>query len=167
MSTVRVSPYSSVHTVAHVATNMLNFLKEIIRDSGLDPSHLVNEWGTLEQAIKVWLTSRHLRTVVLEIFDPHTGHLVPPRWDLDVVYEYGADGTLWADGDAVRYHVQKAGLVPSMCKYRFVLDADPGRPHVAGWGPTTYRSTAGLRRLSVGTAIGGTGIGVTAAYWGK
>jgi hypothetical protein len=31
VSTVRVSPYSTVHTVAHVATNMLNFLKEIIR----------------------------------------------------------------------------------------------------------------------------------------
>jgi hypothetical protein len=127
----------------------------------------MNEWASLELAIKIWLNSRDLRAAILEIYNPQTGQLVPPRWDLDVVYEYGADGTLWADGDAIRYHVQKAGLVPSTCTYRFVLDANPGRPYVAGWVATTYRSTAGLRRVSVGTAIGGNGIGATAAYWGR
>ena len=144
MSTVRVSSYSTVHTVAHVTTNMLNFMKEIIRESGLDPSQLMDKWDSLERAIKTWLNSRDLEAVVLEIYNPRTDQLVPPRWDLDVVYEYGADGTLWADGDAIRYHVQKAGLVPSTCKYRFVLHTTAGRPDVAGWGPTEYRSTAGL-----------------------
>jgi len=165
MSTVRVNTYSSTHTIAHVTTNLLNFLKEIVRETGLDPAYLMDEWGSLERAIIAWLNSRDLRTVVLEIYNPSTDALVAPRWDLDVIYDYSGDGTLWADSDAIRYHVRKAGLVPSSCKYRFLLDTRPGRPDVSGWGPTKYRSTEGLKRLGVGSTIGGNGIGTDTTYW--
>ena len=167
MSTVRVNTYSSTHTIAHVTTNMLNFLKEIIRETGLDPSHLMDEWGSLERAIRTWLNSRHLYRVVLEIYDPRTDALVPPRWDIDVVYDYAGDGTLWADSNAIRYHVQKAGFAASRCKYRFILMNHDGRPDVEGWGPTNLRSTDGLSRYSIGSTIGGNGIGTDASYWRK
>jgi len=167
MSTVHVSPYTSVHTVAHVTTNMLNFLKEIIRETGLDPAQMMGQWASLERAIKTWLNSRDLNRVVLEIYNPRTNELVPPRWDIDVVYDYDGDGALWADGDAIRYHIQKAGLVASSCKYDFILQANPNRPDVEGWGPTTMRSTDGLTRRSIGSTIGGNGIGTTTSYWNK
>lgn len=167
MSRVHVSPYTSVHTVAHVTTNMLNFLKEIIRETGLDPAYLMNEWDLLERGIKAWLNSRHLYRVVLEIYNPTTGALVLPRWDIDVVYEYGADGTLWADGDAIRYHIRKAGLVASTCRYRIVLQTHSGSPDVIGFSSTTLRSTDGLTRRSVGSTIGGNGIGTNTSYWTK
>jgi hypothetical protein len=164
MSAVHVNPYSSTHTVAHVMTKMLNFLKEIIRESGLDPSHLMDEWESLELAINTWLNSRHLNTVILEIYDPKTDLLVKPRWDLDIIYDYGGDA-LWADGNAIRYHIKKAGLVPSSCKYRFVCDNKDGRPDVSGWSKTKLRSIEGLKKYSIGTAIGGTNIGTGAGYW--
>lgn len=167
MSSVHVSPYSSVHTVAHVTTNMLNFLKEIVRESGLDPAKLMDDWGVLERGMQTWLNSRHLYRVVLEIYNPRTDALVLPRWDLDVVYEYGADGTLWADGDAIRYHIRKAGLVLSTCSYRVLLQTHPGYEVVAGFSDGTLRSVEGLKRNSIGTTVGGNGIGTTASYWGK
>lgn len=167
MSTVRVGAYSSAHTVAHVTTSMLNFLKEIIRESGLDPSQLMDDWADLERAIHTWLTSRHLTRVVLEIYDSTTDVLVLPRWDLDVVYQDGADGSLWADGDAIRYHISKAGFVPSSCKYRIVLQTRDGRPDVSGFSSTMLRSTEGLQRRSIGATIGGNGIGTTTSYWTK
>jgi len=164
--TVNVTTYTSAHTIAHVTSKMLLLLKEIIREVGLDPSKLADEWENLERGVSTWLKSRHLNQLTLEIYNPRTDSLVS-RWDLDVIYGYGNDETFWADTEAIRYSITKAGMVASQCNYRFIIYTSPGRPDVSGWGPCTALSTEGFSRFSIGSAIGGNGIGTEISYWKK
>ena len=82
-----VSVYSYTHSVTYVADNILKSLKDIIRLSGLDPSGFVNDWQTYLLAASTWLKSGHLRSVVLEIFDPKTNALIT-RWDVEISYSW-------------------------------------------------------------------------------
>lgn len=170
MSSLAVSTYAlaynTTHTVTHVTGKMLLILKDIIRGIGLDPGKLTDQWGLLERGISTWLRSQHLKQVTLEVYNPKTDALVT-RWDLDVVYGYGSDDTFWADTDSIRYTIEKAGLVPSQCRYRFIVDTADGAPKVEGWSTCTARSTDGFRRYSIGATVGGNGIGTDVAYWKK
>lgn len=139
-----------------VSTGLIRSLRQIIKESGLNPAKMTNQWPTLENGVEVWLASRHLRSLVLEIHDPSRRHgddLVG-RFDFTINYGYypDADGELWLDPDTVYYTVRKAGAFPSLCDYRIVADNEPGRPDVAGWSTTSLRSTAGFTRHEVGTA---------------
>ena len=163
MTTVAVNTYT--HSVTYVADNILKSLKDIIRLSGLNPTNLVEGWSSTRLALKTWLSSRHLQTVVLEIFDPRTNMLVR-RWDIDVIYTTGlGDGGFWTDTEQLRYHVRKAGLAPNTAKYGLLLQNKPGYPPVPGWGPAQYRSTDGFVRHSLGSTIEHYGLGANAAYW--
>lgn len=166
MTSVAVNTYT--HSVVYVADNILKSLKDIIRLSGLDPSKLANDWDVNMRGIQTWLASGDLRSVILEIFDPKTDALVG-RWDIDVVYSTGLDddGQFWTDTDQIRYAVRKAGLMPSEARYRLVVDNKPGRPDVSGWSSTTYRSTDGFVRQSLGSTIEHNGLGGSTAYWRK
>jgi hypothetical protein len=166
MSATSTVTYNSTHTVTYVTDKMLLLLKEIIREIGLDPAKLVDEWGGLEKAVSTWLRSQHLKKVTLEIFDSKTDALVCP-WDLEVIYGYGGDGSFWADTTSIRYNIAKAGVLPSQCNYRFLIHNSPGRPDVDGWGPVKARSLEGFRRYNLGATIGGNGIGTEVAYWRK
>ncbi|MDH4459572.1 MAG: HORMA domain containing protein [Nevskia sp.] len=163
MTSVAVNTYT--HSVVYVADNILKSLKDIIRLSGLDPFNFVNSWSDYMRALQTWLGSRDLDVVVLEIFDPKTDKLVG-RWDIDVVYTTGAgNGAFWTDTDQIRYHVRKAGLLPSEAKYRLLLQNKAGRPDVEGWSNTQFRSTAGFVRHSLGSTVEHNGLGGSAAYW--
>ncbi len=165
MTSVAVNTYT--HSVTYVADNILKSMKDIIRLSGLDPTNLVDGWSSKTRALQAWLHSRHLETVVLEIFDPTTRALVG-RWDIDVIYTTGAgDGGFWTDTDQIKYDVRKAGLLPSEARYRLLLQNKPGRPDVDGWEPAEYRSTEGFARHSLGSTIEHSGLGGNAAYWRK
>ena len=154
------------HTVTHVANKMMQTLKEIIREIGLNPAAFISSWQLYETALTTWLGSRHLRRVVLEVYDPKNGALVT-RWDIDVAYDTVGEGTLWVNVAALRYAIAKAGLVASSCGYRLVFDNAPGRPHVPGMSACEYRSTAGFNRHAVGSTIGGNGITADTAYWSR
>ena len=163
MTTVTVNTYT--HSVTYVADNILKSIKDIIRLSGLDPTHLVESWESKMRAIRTWLHSGHLETVVLEIFDPRTDALVG-RWDIDVIYTTGlGDGGFWTDTEQIRYHIRKAGLAPGEARYRLVLQNRSGRPDVDGWKPTRFRSTDSFVRHSLGSTIEHYGLGASAAYW--
>jgi hypothetical protein len=155
-----------VHTVTYVTEKILLSLKEIIRGSGLDPAKMSRQWITLEQGISDWIKSHHLKQVHLEVFNPWNENLVC-RWDLDVLYDYNGDGSLWADIFAIRYNIAKAGLSPSGCDYRITVSLNPGYPKAPGWGTCNLFSTDGFHRFSVGTTIGAQGLGASAAYWSR
>jgi hypothetical protein len=54
--------------------------------------------------------------------------------------------------------------VPKTCKYRFVCCNKDRRPDVPGWSKTQLRSIEGLKKYSIGRAIGGRNIGTGAGY---
>lgn len=165
MSTlVAVNTYS--HSVTFVTDKMLKSLRYIITSTGLDPNKFVSDWKSYELAVETWLTSRHLRTVVLEVISP--GGSLVTRCDFDINYTYGSgEGSMWADTDALKYAIAKFGTIPAFCTYSISLVNAPGRPDVVGWGPGTFLSTDGFIKQSLGTTIGTHAIGAQASYWRK
>jgi hypothetical protein len=165
VTSVRVS--TSTHAVTHVTTNVIRSLRQIVRSCGLDVDSMLTVWEALERGTAVWLGSGDLRALVLEVYDPSRpdGDDLVGRFDFTIDYSYDsdADGTLWMDPDTVAFAIRRAGSYASACRYRFVADTRPGRPDVDGWSRTTFRSTDGLTRQSVGTALGGgiLGAGIT------
>jgi hypothetical protein len=165
MSTfVVVNTYT--HSVTYVTDKMLMSLKEIIRCSGLSPEKLATDWKVLHRGISTWLNSRDLEAVHLEVFNPNTERLIG-RWDFDIYFGSSGDGGMWVNTDDIKYHIRKAGQWPSNCDYRVILTTKPGRPNVDGWSTTSFRSTDGFVRQSLGTTIDGNGIRTGTAYWRK
>ncbi len=163
MTSVTVNTYT--HSVTYVADNILKSLKDIVRLSGLDPSKLVDGWESNMLALRTWLDSGDLQRVILEIYDPRTDALIT-RWDIDIVYNWSSgDGSFWTDTEQLKYAIRKSGVAPSAASYRLLMDNKPGRPAVPGWSSTTYRSTSGMVRQSLGSTIEHSGLGGSAAYW--
>src|SRR5262249_25695969 len=128
MSTaVRVN--TAAHAATHVATNLLRSVRALVKGCGLDTTRLVGQWEVLEAGVSVWLASRHLRTLTLEVFDPNrsTGDDLVGRFDFTIDYGYYADGDgdLWFDPDAVAYTIRKNGAIPAQCDYQLVASAAP------------------------------------------
>ena len=72
MSTfVAVNTYT--HSVTYVTDNILRSLQDIVRLSGLDPARIADDWTVLERGISTWIESKHLETIVLEVYNPSTG----------------------------------------------------------------------------------------------
>lgn len=166
MSThVGVNTYT--YSVTYVTGEMMRSLKMIILLSGLSLERLRNSWESVERAINAWLASGHLKKVTIEIYNPTTNALVT-RWDFEINYSYSTadDGALWADHEAIRFAIEKAGVVASTCQYEFKMLA-PGGADISGWGDGSYRSTAGFNQHGVGTTIGGNILGSSASYWRK
>lgn len=160
---VAVNTYT--YSLTYLSEKLVYSLKEVIRESGLDPGRLANDWESTQDAVHTWLSTRDLLAVTLEVYSPWTDKLVL-RWDFDVMYDVQGDGSMWVDGDDLRYHIIKKGQVPSTCKYRVILRTKPGHPNVPGWGPCEFRSINGLSRHSIGTMINAAnGLGSRAAYW--
>lgn len=166
MST-HVSVNTYTHSVTYVTGEMVRSLKQIVRLSGLNADLLMNSWVSLETAISVWIRSKHLTKVTLEIYNPKTNGLVT-RWDFEINYSYGADddGSLWADHDAIKIAIAKAGVISTTCKYEFKILA-PGGEAVNGWSKGSYRSTDGFLQHSLGTTIAGNSLGTGTSFWRK
>jgi len=165
MSTV-VAVNIYTHSVTFVTDKLLTSIKDIIRQSGLDPSKFVDDWDLMERGIKTWLDTHNLEMVVLEVYEPKTDKLVG-RWDFEIAYGFSGDSSFFVDPDAIKYHILKQGVLPGTCKYRLVTNTKPGRPDVQGWTKTTFRSTEVFVRQSIGTTIDGSGLSTTTGYWRK
>lgn len=163
-TSIRVNAYS--HTVAYLSDKLLDSLKVVVYQAGLDLDSFLNSWESTDRALRTWLKSRHLEKVVLEIYNPDTKKLVT-RWDLNIEYtdSYSDDGQFWADSDAIKFAIKKCGEIPSKCQYDIKILNKTGRPDVDGWGPCKFRSTEGLVRRSAGTTIDAGAAGASADYW--
>lgn len=160
-----VITYSRTQSVTYVADNILKSLKDIIRESGMDPSKFVNDTEVNMRGIKTWLASEHLERITLEIYDPSTDKLIR-RWDIEVRYDWSSgDATFWTDTEQLKWAIRKAGIAPSSAKYDLILHNKIGRPNVSGWSPCSYRSTDGMVRQSLGSTIEHNGLGASASYW--
>lgn len=164
MSTfVVVNTYA--HSVTYVTDNILRCLQDIVRQSGLSPGKIASDWEVLERGIKTWIDTKDLEELTLEVFNPKDDKLIG-RWDFTIYYGYtDGSGSFYVDTEQVKYAIRKAGVWPSEANYRIVADTKPGRPDVAGWSKTTYRSTEGFVKQSIGTTIEGAGLSAGASYW--
>lgn len=162
MTSVAVNTYT--HSVTYLADNVLRSLKDIIRESGLNPANFISDWETNKRAMMTWLETQDLERVVLEIYDPYTDKLIT-RWDIDIHYDWSGDGQFWTDTAQLKYQLKKAGVVAATAKHELLMKTRPGRPAVRGWGTGSYRSTTGMVRQSLGSTVEHSGLAANAAYW--
>ena len=154
MSTsVSVNTYT--YSVTFVADNVQRTLKDIIVQSGLDPTKYVNSWKCINLALTTWMQSKHLKTIILEIFNPNDDTLVG-RWDIEISYGWSSSdtGSFWIDTDQIKTAIRKCGAVPSSCEYQIMFQNSPGHAEVDGWSDGKFRSTDGFVKQSLGNKIG-------------
>jgi hypothetical protein len=167
MSTsVSVNTYT--YSVTFVADNVQRTLKDIIVQSGLDPTKYVNSWKSINLALMTWMQSKHLRTIILEIFNPKDDTLVG-RWDIEISYGWSSSdtGSFWIDTDQIKTAIRKCGAVPSSCEYQIMFQNSPGHAEVDGWSDGKFRSTDGFVKQSLGSTVEHSGLGANASYYRK
>lgn len=153
------------HSVTYVTDNILRSLQDIVRQCGLSPAKISDEWDVLERGIKKWIATGDLEQLILEVYHPKTDALID-RWDFEIYYGYtDGNGSFYVDTEQIKYAIKKAGVWPSDASYRIVADTKAGRPDVAGWSSTTLRSTAGFVKQSFGTNVEGAGLSASAGRW--
>ena len=64
--------YTRAHNVTFLTDNLLNILREVIRENGLSPDKLAQDRDTLARGMRIWLHSGHLTNVIVEFYRPGT-----------------------------------------------------------------------------------------------
>jgi hypothetical protein len=157
--------YSRTHSIVFLSDNLRNALREVIREHGLSPDRLMQDWGTIERGIRTWLQTGHLNKVVVEFYRP--GALVAlARWDFPIGYSgSGVDDDMWLDKSYLRQLIAKSARPASDCTYRIVLCTDPGAEPVVGFVGCAFFSTGQLGARQAGTVIATGHMTAGATYW--
>src|SRR5258706_609380 len=107
--------YSQTHNVVFLSDNLRNTLRDVIRECGLSPDRLMQDWGTIERGIRTWLESGHLNNVVVEFFKPGTSSAVA-RWDFPIGYSgSGVSDYMWRDTNYLKQLIAKCALPSPGC----------------------------------------------------
>ena len=160
-----VTTYTQTHSVTFLSDNLRNSLREVIRENGLSPDKLMQDWATIEKGIRTWLTSRHLTRIVIEFFRSGSTEAAA-RWDFPIDYtSSGVDDDMWLDKNYLRQLIAKSKRPTSDCTYRIILSTKDGAAPVAGFSSCTMLSTGQLvaRQAGMIVATGHMTAGVT--YW--
>ena len=145
--------FARTHSINFMADNLLNLLRDLIRENGLSPEKLMGSRDNLTRAITTWLESGHLTTVVIEFYRPGAT-LADARWDLPVAYTgSGTEDDMWRDKNYLRQLIAKAKRPSADCSYRVVLFHSHGAPEVDGFSSCTMLGTGTLVARQAGTAI--------------
>src|SRR5476651_2500480 len=116
MTAVVAHTYNRTYSVVFLAENMRNALRDVIRESGLDPVELMRQWPEwIGPAVRTWLDSGHLRAIVIEFYRPGAS-AVSARWDFPIRYTgSGVDDDMWMDTAYLRQLILKAAKPTSDC----------------------------------------------------
>jgi hypothetical protein len=157
--------YTQAHSIVFLSDNLRNTLREVIRENGLSPHSLMQDWETIERGIRTWLHSRHLNNVVVEFYKPWA-LAVTARWEFPIRYVgSGVDDDMWLDKAYLRQLIAKSAHPTTDCTYRILLCTDPGAPKVSGFTICTFLSTGQLAARQAGTVIATGHMTAGATYW--
>ena len=157
--------YLRSHSINFFSDSMRIALRELIRENGLDPDKLMQEWSTIQSGVRKWLDSGHLKKIVVEFYQPGAS-MASARWDFPVTYSgSGVDDDMWLDKDYLRRLIAKSARPTSDCTYRIVLCKDAGAPFVEGFRDCTFLSTGQLSARQAGTVIATGHLTAGITYW--
>ena len=141
--------FSQAHSIVFLSDNLRNTLREVIRENGISPQKLVQDWETIEHGIQTWLQSRHLNNIVVEFFKPGAS-IASARWEFPIGYTgSGVDDDMWLDKAYLRQLIAKSKRPTTDCTYRILLCTDAGAPTVSGFTSCSFLSTG---QLEIGRA---------------
>jgi hypothetical protein len=159
------SSFVLTHSIVFLSDNLRNGLRDIIRENGLSPAKLVQDWETIERGIRIWLESGHLENVVIEFFKPGAS-AATARWEFPITYTgSGVEDDMWMDKNYLRQLIAKSKRPTSDCTYRVVLRTSSGAPHVEGFSACSFLSTGNLVSRQAGTAIATGHLTAGVTYW--
>jgi hypothetical protein len=157
--------FTQTHSIVFLSDNLRNTLREVIRENGLSPNKLVQEWETIELGIRTWLASGHLNNIVVEFFKSGAS-ISSARWEFPVGYTgSGVDDDMWLDKAYLRQLIAKAARPTADCTYRVLLCTNPGAAKVWGLTDCTFLSTGQLAARHAGTVIATGHMTAGATYW--
>ena len=157
--------YAQTHSVVFLSDNLRNSLREIIRENGLSPEKLVQDWETIERGIRTWLNSGDLTDIVIEFFTPGAT-IASARWEFPITYtSCGVDNDMWLDKNYLKQLIAKSKRPPTNATYRIVLCTRDGRPDVEGFSRCTFLSTGQLVARQAGTVIATGHMTASVTYW--
>ena len=160
-----VSTYTQTHSITFLSDNLRNSLREVIRENGLSPDKLMQDWGAIEKGIRTWANSRHLTDIVIEFFQSGSSE-ADARWDFPVGYTgSGVNDDMWLDTNYLRQLVAKSKRPSAGCSYRVLLSLKNGAPDVEGFSTCSFLSTGQLAPRQAGTIIATGHMTAGATYW--
>ncbi len=153
------------HSIVFFSDSMHTALRELIRENGLDPDKLMQEWATIERGVRTWLDSGHLNNIVVEFYTPWSS-VASARWDFPVGYGgSGVDDDMWLDKDYLRKLIAKSARPTRDCIYRILLCTDAGAPAVSGFTSCSFLGTGRLSARQAGTVIATGHMTAGITYW--
>lgn len=165
MAMTYTQAYTRTHSIVFLSDNLRNTLREVIRENGLDPYRLMQDWALIEDGIRTWLHSGHLNNIIVEFFKPGAT-AASARWEFPIGYEgSGVEDDMWLDKAYLRQLIAKSARPASDCTYRIILQTSPGAPTVDGFIPCTLLSTGQLLSRQAGTVIATGHMTAGATYW--
>jgi len=164
-SYAHTTAYTQVHSIVFLTDNLLNTLREVIRENGISPHKLMQDWETIEHGMGTWLQSGHLTKVVVEFFMPNSD-AAAAVWELPIGYDgSGVEDDMWLDKAYLRQLIAKSRRPPSDCDYRILLCTKSGAPDVKGFSSTSFRATSHLTARQAGTVIATGHMTAGVTYW--
>lgn len=157
--------FTQAHSIVFLSDKLRNTLREVIRENGLDPGKLMQDWATIERGIRTWLATGHLENIVVEFYKPGAA-TASARWEFPIGYDgSGLDDDMWLDKNYLRQLIEKSARPTGDCTYRIVLCTGAGAPRVAGFTNCTFLSTGQLAARQAGTVIATGHMTAGATYW--
>jgi hypothetical protein len=157
--------FSNAHNVVFLSDNLRNTLREVIRENGISPNKLMQDWETIERGIKTWLHSGHLNNIVVEFFKPGAT-VSSARWEFPIGYAgSGVHDDMWLDKNYLRQLIAKSARPTTDCTYRIILCTNTGRPAVSGFTDCSFLSTGSLAVRQAGTVIATGHMTAAVTYW--
>jgi hypothetical protein len=157
--------FTQTHSIVFLSDNMRNTLREVIRENGISPAKLMQDWDMIERGIKTWLQSGHLNNIVVEFFKPGASE-ASARWEFPTGYAgSGVDDDMWLDKNYLRQLIAKAKRPTSDCIYRILLCTDNNAPRVDGFTSCSFLSTGQMSARQAGTVIATRHMTAGATYW--
>jgi Bacterial HORMA domain 2 len=162
---VHANAYTFAQNVIFLSDNFRNSLREVIRENGLSPEKLMQDWGTIEDGIQTWLYSRHLQTIVVEFYKPGAS-CVSARWDFPISYVgLGVNDDMWPDKTYLRQLIAKSARPTSDCTYRVIFCTLANARYVPDFSACTCLATGQLAARQAGTIIAAGQLTAGATYW--
>lgn len=160
-----VRTFSNTHNIVFLSDNLRNTLREVIRENGISPEKLMQDWETIERGIKAWLQSGHLNNIVVEFYKPGAT-VSSARWEFPIGYAgTSIHDDMWLDKNYLRQLIAKSTRPTPDCVYRIILCTDPGRPSVMGFSSCSFLSTGTLSARQAGTVIATGNMTAAVTYW--
>ena len=157
--------FTQTHSIVFLSDNLRNSLREVIRENGISPDKLMQEWDTIERGIQTWLRSGHLNNIVVEFFRPGAT-VASARWDFPIGYAgSGVNDDMWLDKNYLRQLIAKSARPNRDCTYRIILCTDAGAPSVSGFCGCSFLSTGNLAARQAGTVIATCHMTAGVTYW--